>query len=154
MKAFGIAVAMLLMSVGAARGQVPPQQWVIIDLREDRVTAYDSSGIRELGNVRRGWYIIINRVTDEQGGDYSLNNFDLDCVEETFRLRTIALFKADGSSVETFRPESPGVAIIPGSGGALLSYALCDGGNVGDPIPRTVADFVADTRDYLNGEPP
>ena len=152
MKAIGIAAVLMLASASAGRAepQGTPQQWLLMEIREERITAFEVSGIRTMGNVRRGWYIIVNRERDDQGSDYSLNSFDLDCVEETFRLRSIALYSLDGSSVETFRPDSPAEPVIPGSGGHLLYQNVCVGLDLGETISATSGDFARQTRVYLS----
>lgn len=150
MKVIGIAAFALLASAGIVQAQVATQSWVIFEERAGRLTAYDAGSVRTIGNHRRGWYILVNAETNEFGADYSLSNFDMDCDDETFQLRSIATFRIDGESVSAFQAPDDVLPIVPGSGGRLLFEAVCNGTEIGEPVRLSPADFATVIRDILN----
>ncbi len=146
-----IAAAMLLAGAeaGAAEIQSQPLEWTVIDHGE-RLMALELSGVREIGERRRGWWMLVNRATDARGVDYMMTNFEIDCLEESLRIRSIAEYDMTGRSVGQQSYSSAANPIIPGSAAYRIHGIVC----LGTPLDGSVAapsdQFAQAARTVLN----
>jgi hypothetical protein len=152
MRAIGIVAVLISAGAGTASSQAPSQQqeWATFDVREDHASALDLNSVRTIGSLRRGWYLTVNRAT-EDGVDYMMANFEVDCDEESFRIRSIASFGMDGSSKGTFSSSDPASHIVPGTGAAIILDIVCRGVTVEGAVPAPAGNFACFVRDHLNG---
>lgn len=151
MKVIGIAAVLILASAGAAEAQSPDQEWTVID-HGDRLMALDLSGVREIGNHRRGWWMLVNRTVDARGVDFMLTNFEIDCGEETLRIRSIAEFDLDGLSKGQQSYSNPADPIVPGSNASKIHGIVCLGVSADGSVRATSEQFANAARTVLSEE--
>lgn len=149
MKVIGIAAVMLLAGGEAAEAQSPGLEWTVIDQGE-RLMALELSGVREIGNRRRGWWMLVNRATDARGVDYMLTNFEIDCLEESLFIRSIAEYDITGRSVGQQSYSVPADPIVPGSAAYRIHGIVCLGTPLDGSVAAPAEQFAGAARTVLN----